>query len=69
MPKDLLGGRRANPEAGERPPESEPLTFAKAVGHEKRSQNNKKNKGILLFSTESGLARCVHYQGIVDAFR
>ena len=69
MPKDLLGGRRAIPEAGERPPESEPLTFAKAVGHGKRSQNNKKNKGIMQLGTQSGVARCVHYQGIVDAFR
>ena len=69
MPEDLLGGQQAIPEAGERPPESELLAYAKTVGRGKRSQNNKKTKGILLFSTESGLARGVQDQGIVDAFR
>ena len=69
MPEDLLGGQQAIPEPGEHPPESERLAFAKAIGREKRSQNNKKNKGILRFRSESGLARGVQDQGIVDAFR
>ncbi len=65
----LVGKKKVIPEVGERSPETGFLGLVSARKLESFGRKINKNKAILRWGTCSGLARRVHYQKNVDAFR
>ena len=69
MSEVLVGEKKVIPEVGERSPETGFSGRVRARKRERVGRKINKNKKILRRDMDSGLARCVHYQKNVDAFR
>jgi len=69
MREDLVGKKGLIPEVGERSPETGFAALVNAGKLKRLGRKINKNKTILRRDMYRGLARRVHYQKIVDAFR
>ncbi len=69
MKENLIGKKGMIPEVGEHSPETGFSGLVRARKRERLGRKINKNKTILRREIRGGLARRVHYQKNVDAFR